>query len=78
MDSSSHLGHWPRPVQHSRWGRADEYVRHTGTRLRSAGADLGEDFFGVGVLAGSFPGVDEVAIHHYLEHPASRGDDQQF
>jgi hypothetical protein len=50
----------------------------TGARLESAGADLGEDLFGVGVLTRSFPRVDEVAVDHDLEYPASRGDDQEF
>jgi hypothetical protein len=52
--------------------------RPSGEPLRDPGADLGEDLVRVSVLTGSFPGVDQVAIHHDLEHPSSRGDDHEF
>jgi hypothetical protein len=46
--------------------------------LGSVGADLGDDLFRVGVLAGGLLRVDDIAIDQYLEDAAARGDYQEL
>ena len=45
--------------------------------LTGLGSDGRQDLIGLGMAAGLFLRIDELAVHHDLEDPASRGDQGQ-